>query len=209
MITLTAESREWKNTGQYIARITGRAAKYTYAREFVGRKSGSTSEALIDEPGIYEIGDIDKKGRKDPGFVIIVTRPAHCPPKTERGDPQLIRFPASETDVMILTKRMDQGESLDEMVECTVSLDPEAKYGYRVRGKGEAKRASTAATIEEAVEQCWQLLQAFPEREAKKVLAALKLRVSPRAEPAAETAAEPIAETTCEPTPETAEPRQR
>jgi hypothetical protein len=193
-IELTVTSRCYGNSGQYIARITGRAEKYTYAREFVGRKRDRDTSAIIDEPGIYEECDIDKKGRKDLTYAYVYARTADLPPLTVSSNPHFGYLPMSESDVMHVTKRLDAGESLTDIL--AVALDGD-RYGYTVRTKGEAKKASVAVTIDSATDACWAVLQALPEREAKKVLAALKLRVSPpkpEAEAAAEVAppAEPV-----------------
>jgi hypothetical protein len=198
-IELTVTSRCYGNSGQYIARITGRAEKYTYAREFVGRKRDRDTSAIIDEPGIYEECDIDKKGRKDLTYVYVYARTAELPPLTETSNPHFGYVSLSESDVMQVTKRLDAGESLTDILAVALDGDGDGDrwYGYTVRTKGEAKKASVAVTIDSATDACWAVLQALPEREAKKVLAALKLRVSPpkpEAEAAAEVAppAEPV-----------------
>lgn len=71
MITLTA-SAAYGQTGQYVARITGRDSKFTFAREFIGRKSNRDTSADVDEPGLYEVCDIDKKGRKESTFKLVL-----------------------------------------------------------------------------------------------------------------------------------------
>jgi hypothetical protein len=72
-IKITAEARYGYEGKQWIARITGRVSgAATFAREFVGVKSGKRggfTEALIDEPGLYETCDIDRKGNKDYSYV--------------------------------------------------------------------------------------------------------------------------------------------
>lgn len=208
MITLTADSYCYGNNKQYIARITGRDSKFTFCREFTGRKEGRRGDrtlANVDTPGLYELCDIDKRGNKEPHFRIVVDHPA-------KPD-ELINFAAAAanaddqdgTDVALkIAKRLDAGESLSDMIEYVEQPEDPTKPGvrlwkYRLRSKSDAAKASAAATIESAVESCWQVLQSFPEREAKKVLAALKARVSPpktaNATPDAEsTADQPIAD---------------
>lgn len=176
MLTITADSKCYGNTSQYVARITGRHPKFTFDREFTGRKERSTTRAYIDEPGLYECCDIDKKGRKDITFALVLTRTPDCPPLSPDADPELIRFWIGEAAAATIARRLDDGEDLATMVEITRNGD---SYEYRIRAKGEAKRASAAATIDAAIEQCWAILQAFPEREARKVLSALKTRVAP------------------------------
>ncbi len=60
MITLSA-SADFGKTGQYVARIVGRDSKFTFNREFIGRKFGKrneTSQADVDDPGLYECCDV-------------------------------------------------------------------------------------------------------------------------------------------------------
>jgi hypothetical protein len=194
MITITASSNVFGESKQYIARITGRDPKFQLRREFVGRKTGKrndTTEYSTDETGIYEDCDIDKKGRKDIGYWLVANAPATG---------ELIKTRANLEDVLAPAKRLDAGERLEDMIALTPRTDTAdpTKWTYSVRSQAEAKAAITGQTIETATEQCWQILQALPEREAKKVIAALKLRVSPP-KPAA---APPIAETPAEGTPE-------
>ena len=194
MITLTADSNEYGNSKQYIARISGRDSKFTFRREFAGRKTGrrnDRTEAFVDEPGLFEICDIDKKGRKDLGYALIVRRTPDCPPLSETADPDFIRFDPTTEQAVTLARRMDDGDDLAEIVEITRAEDG---YHFQIRSKSEAKKASAAASIDQAVEECWQILQAFPEREAKKVMAALKLRVSPPKLAAVPEATAPMAE---------------
>jgi hypothetical protein len=191
MITLVAESKDYPNSKQYVARIVGRDKRFTFSREFVGSKSGRTTTAHIDEPGIYEVCDIDRKGRKEPDYRVVLARPPAFPP-LGTADPDLLNFPASIEEAMTIAKRLDGGEPIVEMIEIYLEETPgKRSYQFRLLTKGEARRASIAVTIDSAVEACWSVLQSLPEREAKKVLAALKVRVSP---PKPEPTVEPITE---------------
>ncbi len=189
MITLMAVSRAYQNNRQFIARITGRDAKFTFQREFVGRKQGKrgdTTEANIDEPGLFEVCDIDKRGNKDSSYAIVVAHPADT-----NG---LIRFWAGMHDVdgrsgvdvaMMIAKRMDAGEAISDMIECVEQPEDPAKPGvrtwkYRLRAKSEVPAATAAPATGAAVGACWQVLQALPEHEAREVLAALEARLSRR-----------------------------
>lgn len=72
-ITLRADARYGFGGKQYVARITGRDAKFTFQREFLGRKEGKRgerTEVLVDDPGLYEARDIDSKGRTDDRYII-------------------------------------------------------------------------------------------------------------------------------------------
>ena len=172
MITITASSNVFGESKQYLAHITGRSAKFQFNREFVGRKTGrrnETTEYSTDEAGLYEDCDIDKKGRKDIGYWIVVNNPAG----------ELIKTRCSMEDALAIAKRLDAGESIEDMITLTASVSEPGKWAYELRTKAEAKAAVAGQTIETATEACWQIIQALPEREAKKVLAALKLRVSP------------------------------
>jgi hypothetical protein len=64
-ITLSSSSAYGKS-GDYVARINGRHSKFTFEREFLGK-----GDKRIDVPGLYEIRDIDKKGRKDDTFAVV------------------------------------------------------------------------------------------------------------------------------------------
>jgi hypothetical protein len=179
MIALTAESKSYGNNGQYIAHVTGKDSKYTYRREFIGRKSERYTTAYVYEPGLYEICDLDKKGRKEIELVVVLARTAECPPLSEKADPDFVRLPIDEKDAVAIARRLSEGESLSEIV--AVERASETGYKARIRDRREAKRASAAATVDSAIEHCWEVMQSLPEKEAKKVLAALKARVSPKA----------------------------
>lgn len=62
--------------GHYIARITGRDSKFTFKREFIGRKCGKRNEgceATIDDPGLYMTCDVDRKRNKDETYYVVET----------------------------------------------------------------------------------------------------------------------------------------
>lgn len=183
MVTITVSSNCFGNNKQYIAHITGRAEKYTFAREFVGRKIGKrfdTTEYSTDEIGLYEDCDIDKKGSKDPGYLIVATLPTG----------EIGKLRSNLEDAMKIANRLDGGEQIMDMIEVKRKPD-DSGWTYELRSKAEAAAAVSGATIESATEACWQIMQALPEREAKKVLAALKLRVSPKTEPMTDAAVSP------------------
>lgn len=168
MITLTAGADYGHEGKQYIARITGRDPKFTFRREFLGRKVGKrngTTEADVDEAGLFIECDIDRKTGKNEKFRLLLEL-----------DGQLHSAYIQKEDAMVIAKRMDGGEQLAEIAQYYRDGD---KIKYRILSKAEIARAVAAVTIESAVEQCWLILQALPEREAKKVLQALKTRVSP------------------------------
>lgn len=72
-VTLSAES-DYNSAGkQYIARITGRDPKFTFAREFVGRKSGKRNDSTsfeTDECGLYITVDVTSRGKDETFFIV-------------------------------------------------------------------------------------------------------------------------------------------
>jgi hypothetical protein len=73
-ITLSASARYGYGGKQFIARITGRDKKFTFEREFIGKKVGKRGEdtsVVVDEPGLYVERNIDSKGRSDETYQII------------------------------------------------------------------------------------------------------------------------------------------
>jgi len=167
MITLTA-SAEFGHTGQYVARITGRDSKFTFAREFVGSKGGKRNEittADIDEPGLYECRDVTRKGRNDRYRLIV-----------RRGD-TLERLASDKADAMQIARALDEGRTIDQVVRLVEAEG--GGWAYEILSAAEAKRADVAQTIESATAACWEILQALPEVQAKKVLTALRAKVSP------------------------------
>jgi len=98
--TLTADS-DYNTAGkQYVARITGRNAKFTFARAFIGQRSGKRNdhtEAMVDESGLYETRDTDRKGVTDSYLIL------WCD-----GD-QLRATDVSREDAMAIARRLDGG----------------------------------------------------------------------------------------------------
>lgn len=100
-ITLTASAKFGYGGKQFIARITGRDPKFTFQREFLGRKEGKRGETTsveVDEPGLYEIRDIDRKGNADESYCLIYE---------DGGDIGKVALDKSEA--MALAKRLDAG----------------------------------------------------------------------------------------------------
>lgn len=244
MISLSA-SADYGLSGQYIANITGRHPKYTFDRQFIGRKGGKrneVSEADVDDPGLYECCDIDKKYGKESRFYLVVDI---------GGD--LYKFKTDKADAMIVAKALDAKRPFNEIVVGT-KADPEAaalnaeykslkdlsivegdldwigrmgrsvtlaqKVGhfesgvtveqqklqpvvksemerinarlkelaaedkfpnnrYEIVTAKEAEKRQSAATIDTALKDCWTILQTLPAKDAKKVLAALKDKMTP------------------------------
>ena len=108
-ITLTASARYGYGGKQYIARITGRDSKFTFAREFVGTKSGKRrdhSEYQTDEPGLYVTCDLDSKGRKDETYWLI----------EDDGQDGVKSSTCDREEAMQLAKMLDAGTSFADAV---------------------------------------------------------------------------------------------
>lgn len=108
-VTLTASACYGHGGKQYIARITGRNSKFTFAREFVGRKEGKRRESstyMTDEPGLYLTCDLDSKGRKDETYYVV----------ERRADGGLDHLTCDKEDAMELARRLDDGETFEEAV---------------------------------------------------------------------------------------------
>jgi hypothetical protein len=243
MITLSATARYGFGGKQYIARITGRDRKFTFAREFVGRREGKRNEDSVfetDEPGLYLCCDIDRRGDKEERFRLVLP-----------WEDDVAVWKVAKEDALKIARALDDGRELADCVEvwgfnqeardlrklatelrdkvipaggydwigrirnATGNLPPDAteeqaeaerarleaelvsqagaaearmaeleaagKYpdaGYRLIDRKEAERRKVVQGVESATETCWQVLQVLPEGLAKKVLTALRQRLS-------------------------------
>jgi len=94
------------------------------------------------------------------------------------------KIPMKTRDVLETLKEVEKATS-----ERLTVLSSEGKYptrSYVIVSAKEAEKMQSAQTLDSAIETCWQVLQALPEKDAKKVLSALKLKVSPKAESSVE-----------------------
>lgn len=148
-ITLTAEAEFSYGGKQYVARIMGRDPKFTFAREFVGRKEGKRKEYATyttDEPGLYMTCDVDRRGDKDDSFCVVYPAPDG-----------LRQLWVDRDDAMAIARRLDERrvdfrrEALRIMVDAhnawlaaEEGKDPEAKVytdrSYGALPKGEHRR---------------------------------------------------------------------
>lgn len=258
MLSFNASARYGYGGKQYVARILGRHSKFTFNREFIGKKGGKRGEgtsADVDTPGLYETRDIDSKGRPDDTYYVVIA-----------ANDRLYRFEAAKEDAMKIGKEMDSGRSFDDIVafvpgdseakatkatlqaqleevrklklsswndevlastvQLTRDVGPLAKDAivtqrelqtevdkvieginqgilsvkaaaaddWEFRTAKQASQAEAVATVESAIAGCWAIIQPLPEKEAKKVLKALKEKVSPPKEAPAETPAGATAE---------------
>lgn len=156
MITLVAKA-DYNQKGQFIARLVGRDSRYTFSREFVGRKGGKrneTTRADVDDPGVYECCDVDRKKGKVSRFYFIV----------QDGD-KLKELRADKEDAMTVAKALDAGRKFSEIVVLDGDL-------YEIRKPAQADRASGA--IDKAVEECWAILSPLPSDVLAKAIKSLK-----------------------------------
>jgi len=70
MVTLRASGRDCK---QYIAKIIGTDSQHGFAREFIGllRDKGRLRIAVVTEPGLYVMCDVDDRGNKVERFLLL------------------------------------------------------------------------------------------------------------------------------------------
>lgn len=175
---------DFGQTGQYIARITGRAKNVTFAREFIGRKSGKRHDVttgLVDDPGLYELVWCKRKGKERAYWILL------------EFEGQLRQVRSDEEDFLAIAKRLDSGETLEQIVAFE-SIDRDAeelekhpdwsktRLVYTIRNKAEAKQAVAAATIDTAVNAIVAALGALPAKMQKDALSAAKSRLFPKVE---------------------------
>ena len=121
-IKLTASARYGYGGKQYIARIVGRDPKFTFAREFVGRKSGKRrdySEHITDEPGLYITCDLDSKGRKEETFFLL-----------EEIEGGLEKYTVNREQAMGLARLFDSGSTLQQAVNSVFPPKPKQDSGF-------------------------------------------------------------------------------
>lgn len=162
MITLKATA-DYGQAGQFIARITGRDSKFTFEREFLGRKSGKRNETTtvdIDTEGLYECCDIHRKRGKQSSFYLVCE---------VAGTP--IQYNSDKEDAMAVAKAMDSGRKFAEIV----SADDE---GYEILDPKQAEQRQVAQTIETAVGLCWTVIETLSSTDALAVLDALEKRLA-------------------------------
>lgn len=187
-ITLSASS-DYGQSGQYICRITGRAERVQFDRNFCGTRSGKRNDFTsyeTDEIGLYETQSCTHKGKKRNYYLVLPWRD---------GIKKLV---TDHEDALIIAKRLDGGEILTEVVGCELgdpltNSDGTPKLAeddqrplfalvYTIRSKQEAKQAIAAATLDTAITQAFAALQALPAPLQRKAMAALKSKLFPKEE---------------------------
>lgn len=100
-------------TGQYVARITGRDPKFTFKREFVGRKCGKRGDVTsydTDEPGLYEECSVTKRGKDSTYWLMLPDSRRPSGFMTETID---------KADAMRIAKAIAEGIALDQLAHST------------------------------------------------------------------------------------------
>lgn len=171
-VSLSASS-DFGHTGQYVARLTGRNSKFTFEREFIGSKSGKRgdySSAEVDDPGVYELRNVTRKGKVDDYRVVI------------EFDGELHKLVSDKPDAMEICKALDAGRSFSDIVHA--GRNDEGKVYYEILSASQAKQVDTS----DAVAQCLALLQTLGPAQQKAALKALRVALTPAA-PAGEAVA--------------------
>lgn len=157
----------------YVARILGRVSgPLKYERAFFG----SEVTILEGDEGLYERQNVDKKGRPERSYFVILAHP-------EYG---LIISVDCENELPKIAKRLDEGASIEDAVEVT-NLRPSQRIEGRMifdavaRTAKQAEKAREGQTFNSAVAACWEMLSVLPEREAKKVISELRKRITSKA----------------------------
>jgi hypothetical protein len=135
-ITFTAEAA-YGHTGAYVARITGRAPRVTFTREFIGRKDGRYSEAIVEDPMLLEQQDVDHKGRKSRDYWLILMVP-------ELGGLRGAQIDAAEAQR--IAKSLDRGIALEAIAHL------EAGEGTKRNGMPYVRMAWGPAPEQTAIE---------------------------------------------------------
>jgi hypothetical protein len=108
IVKLSAESK-YGCSGQYIALLTGRAAKVQFNRSFVGTKSGKRGDFTTyetDECGLYEVCDIGKHGKDKTYYLVLPWRD------------EIRKLPSNHENALAIAKRLDGGERLEDFIIC-------------------------------------------------------------------------------------------
>lgn len=164
-VTLSA-SADFGHTGQYVARLTGRNSKFTFEREFIGSKSGKRgdySSADVDDPGVYEMRDVTRKGKFDRYRIVV------------EFDGELHKLVSDKEDAMAVCKQLDAGRAFADIVRA--SRDDEGKVVYEILT---AKQAAQAA-LGDVAEQIAALLRPLEEKAQKAAMKRVRELLAPAA----------------------------
>lgn len=117
-ITLNASASFGHGGKQFVARVLGRDSKFTFNRQFIGRKEGKRGESTsvtVDEPGLYELRDIDRKGSTDDRYILIW-----------RDGASLKKLTLDQEQAMADARKIEQGVDPNELgVYHTIAIHEE------------------------------------------------------------------------------------
>lgn len=157
---------DFNQSGQYIAKLVGRAPRVTFAREFIGRKSGKRNDyttACVDEPCLLEIVDATRKGKRRQYLIVA------------EGEPDCLeKLVTDESDAMAIAKRIGDGESLGDIV--CVEKD-ENRWVYSIVPKGTKKQQAPAVDVPAAMTSD-ELARTLAPRSESEVLAEILRLIS-------------------------------
>lgn len=155
----------------YVAKITGRAkGAVKYEREFFGE----SVTLMAGDDGLYERQIGEKKGGYTRYYIVVLTHPEHGVTKSTDCEEHLAK----------IVKLLDDGHAIGDIIDVQ-NLRPSERteglmlFDAAVRTPGEAKKAAKSATLDSAIDSCWQSLSLLPQPEQRKVLAELRKRVNP------------------------------
>jgi len=154
----------------YVARIKGRAAgALKFDREFLGE----LANLVEGDEGLYERQIGEKKGGYTRYYHVILSHPEHG----------LIVSTDCEDQATKIAKLLDDGIRIQDAVEVqglrpSTKIEGQMVFDAVARTASQAKSAMKSASVESAIDHCWEALKLLPEDAAKKVLAALKVRLA-------------------------------
>lgn len=166
-VSLSA-SADYGHTGQYVARLTGRNSKFTFEREFIGSKYGKRNEgtsAQVDDPGVYEMRDVTRKGKVDKYRIVVEL------------DGELHKLVSDKEDAMAICKQLDAGRAFGEIVRASRDEADATKVVYEILT---AKQAEQAA-LGDVAEQIVALLRPLEEKAQKATLKRVRELLAPAA----------------------------
>jgi hypothetical protein len=103
-VTFSAARERGSRGHAFIAQITGRHPKFTFAYEFRGKKDRNGDvEYQTDEPGLYVERDVDSKGRSTDTFWVAYNAP----------DGSFRAASIAKERAMEIARRMDSGAPVD------------------------------------------------------------------------------------------------
>ena len=147
-INLSASARYGYGGKQFVARISGRHPKFTFAYDFMGRKEGKRGESTsvdVDDVGLYITRDVDSKGRADDSYALVY-----------EVEGQLRRMWIAKDWAMKLAKKLDAGEIPDWSAE---GLGGEERKAKKAAAELEEKNAELSGSTEraDALTRCKEL----------------------------------------------------